>query len=105
LKLLTKNILAISLILIFSPGVNAKNPKVEKSENGFYNSWVDRFFYYRVDTVTQLCFAAEMTGGRALIQISCENLAKRPEWVEIITWLGKSHNKSVQQNAKSTSSD
>lgn len=56
------------------------------TENQMLGQRVDASIAYKVDPVAQLCFAAiVMQGG--LTEISCEALAKRPEWRPHITWV------------------
>ncbi len=65
--------------------------------NGLYSmkvpssKWTSSL-YYAVDTQTQLCFASTTLNTteareRTLILVPCENLARRPGWEDIITWI------------------
>ncbi len=44
--------------------------------------------HYHVDSITQTCFIIySQSGGGAITEVSCSDLAKRPDWKPIITWV------------------
>ena len=70
----------ISLIL-----ANVAQANIKEKQDGLYQESVgDRGVTYKVDTLTQLCFASWFQGYSV---IPCENLAKRPGWADILTWV------------------
>ena len=71
----------------FSAFVNAENPEVVNEGSGIYRSKIEGIHSYKVDTVTELCFAGGYSGAKAIVQIDCNSLAKRPEWKSVITWI------------------
>lgn len=79
------------VFLLMGPLAQASSPKmlddyIFVTENQMLGQRVDASMAYKVDPVAQLCFATiVMQGG--LTQISCESLAKRPEWTPYITWV------------------
>ena len=68
------------------------NADIKEGKNGIYKEFVKYSslggsgIAYRMDSVTRLCFAS---GSRDLVDmlIPCENLARRPGWGSIITWV------------------
>ena len=86
------SLFVISAIILNSHSVTAK-PEADEEKEGIYRSRGLSRITYWVDTITQLCFATYLvkrgdTGaGVGLLKIDCKNLAKRPEWKPIITWV------------------
>jgi hypothetical protein len=76
---------AISVILVVG---GLTEVKVIKAKEGMYWAKYEApgnvSLFYQVDTVAQLCFVAGMYD---FSEIDCQNLAKRPEWKNIITWI------------------
>jgi len=74
-----------TILLLFS--MTALADDVEKGEEGMYWQLYDStratVIMYQVDTVAEICFAAYF----GIVEISCSQLAKRPEWASIITWV------------------
>ena len=65
---------------------------INEGKNGMFWSGHDSSgadnIIYQVDTITQTCFAIYRGGLRGgLTNISCNDLAKRPEWAPILTWI------------------
>lgn len=59
-----------------------------KVSDGMYHqqmNWISKDGY-QVDTVAQLCFVT-LFQGQGIATVPCANLAKRPEWQPIITWV------------------
>lgn len=53
-----------------------------------YDSTGSTEIVYQVDTVAQICFAIYVySPGAGVTEISCDKLAKRPEWKTIINWV------------------
>lgn len=77
----------IFVSMCFSAFSNAENPEVVNEGYGIYRSNIEDIFSYKVDTFTELCFARDYSGGKSIVQIDCNSLAKRPEWKSIITWI------------------
>ncbi len=66
--------------------------KVEGGKNGMYVEVISNGFgkgstIYRVDTVARICLVGVMTKTQVAVPIPRENLARRPGWAEIITWV------------------
>jgi len=82
----------LSLTLVATPA----SAEVSSHKNGLYSEHVssgmgrDYAVTYVVDTVAELCFAR--TTDNSLAVIPCENLAKRPGWTAILTWLSPAGN-------------
>lgn len=76
-----------------------KAPEPFKVKDGMYFQVVDSDWgklAYQVDTVAQLCFAIwsniSFTGAGGITaggitNVTCANLANRPEWKPILTWV------------------
>ncbi len=69
---------------------------IKQFKNGFYQQLVSGTagfgrgridVVYTVDTKTRTCFAQLGTAHATLSVISCENLARRKGWSEILTWV------------------
>jgi len=60
-----------------------------QSSHGIYSqTYQEAGLTYHADTKTQLCFASSETQPHTnMEQIACASLAKRSEWLPIITWL------------------
>lgn len=84
-------------ILLCCTDILAKEKEPEIKDVGFgmlvaeYDNFKIHPFYYRVDTIAQICYVVPTaTGnGESWIIVPCENLAKRPEWKTVIDWLEK----------------
>ena len=79
---------AVSLyaLLVLSGVANAD---IKEGKNGIYREFVKSSYSlprieYSMDSVTRLCFASRELSD---MLIPCENLARRPGWGSIITWL------------------
>lgn len=84
------------VLLVQSWPVLAKVEEVKDIGDGKYIQALDGvkdvWASYFVDATAQLCFlnTARRDGGVATTLIPCVNLAKRPEWAKIITWIESS---------------
>ena len=85
---------ALFLSLFLVPFATTAAVKVEKEENGIYWAQYDyvkrNSLVYTVDTVSKVCFISALAGGGvtyAMTQVDCAQLANRPEWKDVITWL------------------
>jgi len=75
---------AILLVVMTIGGVQAADAPMKSGNDGFYvQSWGS--FIYQVDTIAQICVMRVPPTG-PISTISCNDLAKRPEWKPIITW-------------------
>jgi len=87
LRLIKLSLLAVVISLIFVVSGQA-DVKVTKAKEGMvwakYEAPGNVSLFYQVDTVAQLCFVAGMYD---FSEIDCQNLAKRPEWKDIILWI------------------
>ena len=82
IKVITGIILIMLLTTIYTAngGAQEKALEIKKIAHGWYKEINGGGVYpYFVDTITQLCFF-----GATLIP--CQNLKKRVEWKNIITW-------------------
>ncbi len=95
-KYITLSILSSISALSFSEA-----PGVHEKDYGLYIQRVEHDINYYVDTVTQLCFVLHNSKGGAT-PINCNNLYKRDEWKEYISWVDNSYNKSIQPTAKAS---
>ncbi len=94
-KLKLSRLIIISFMVFLTQLSNA-SPRVASEGNGIYLTvFGPGSFGYLVDISSQLCFAQQDHTGwngkptRALTQVPCENVVKRDEWKEIITWINE----------------
>ncbi len=79
------------LIVLGTFSLTASASDVVKGNDGMYWASYDSpradNLIYQVDTVTEKCFVIFRGGkGMGIAETSCKSLAKRPEWLPIITW-------------------
>ena len=74
----------ILIIVFILSGCSATEKELIDSVDSTYSVYYDHFISYKVDTIIEKCFAAF---NHTIIELSCESLAKRPEWKSIITWV------------------
>jgi len=60
-------------------------PVVEQRDGWFQQQFRSPRVYYVVDRVTQLCIMVHLE-LQASVNVDCQNLKKREEWKDIITW-------------------
>lgn len=76
-----------SALMLLSSSASAG---IDGGKNGIYFEVVKAGganVIYRADTVARLCFAGFMTNTQVPVRIPCENLARRPGWSEVLTWV------------------
>ena len=81
----TIRIAALVLFIVGIASTSLAEDRVIQGKDGISHALYDFGGYriaYIVDTVAQLCFADH----EGLVQISCQDLAKRDEWKPVITW-------------------
>ena len=92
MKILLAGVLGV--LLVVAPSSYADAPEVREVKDlghGIYKQVVQMtYITYYVDVQTELCFVA---GGNpsspGMTPVPCENVRKRPEWKDIITWANK----------------
>ncbi|GEM_PF-5100187 len=79
-------VLTILFIGVFSLALQAKSDSVDfdKKTGTYKETNIFPFGTYTADPKAELCFFVIMASPT---QIPCENLAKRPGWESVITWV------------------
>lgn len=84
----------LTVIVLISVLSFAGSDEPMQEDNGIYWKKYDGTFvtYYQVDTICHQCFTIiwKFNDAIGITNIPCENLARRPEWKQIITWVDKS---------------
>lgn len=83
-------LLGTALLLITLGIATTADARVKEGKNGIYTEKVSTSMgqadmFYQLDSTARLCFAGLI--GWNMAAIPCENLARRPGWAEIITWV------------------
>ncbi|MCP3923222.1 MAG: hypothetical protein GY714_11620 [Desulfobacterales bacterium] len=92
--------LLITIFTLLSSIAFANDRKPKEGSEGIY--YLDYHSYqklvYIVDTICEQCYAGSLYRkfGGGLVSISCEKLAKRPEWKPVIKWIKKNSTKTKE---------
>ena len=87
-----KFFIKVLLASVFTLNVQSSfSDEVTVGDDGMYWKVYDSIrstdLFYQVDTVAKVCLAIyQFNPGAGVTEISCDTLAKRPEWKGIINW-------------------
>ena len=84
-RIMKAHFLIGGFVMISFAFANMDDAVMSDGKGIYHQTYCSGKYRYIVDSVTQTCYFC--SGG--ITAIPCENLAKRPEWKSIITWVNK----------------